>query len=674
MSRIARRIRHSTDVITTTEALAEAVEYFLRHDAFAFDVETMGDNRGVPTQNNVTWIALATYGRTIVIPMGHPNGSRLLQRATRRKSKVTGKFDQIAAVYDAPPRQLNPSEVFEALRPLFFSNRTKIAHNATFDLISVAKYFGGVVPPGPHEDTIVIQHLINENLLSKGLKDLIIKYFGVKYDHENVGKFIEGHPFDIVAHYAYMDAKFTWFLWRFLRPFIKEPDDTGRTLEQITDDVEMPLIAVLCEMGLEGAPVDMEALRELEVDLSARIIECEADVYRAAGKKFNINSSPQKAHVLFGPKTEGGQGLKPKVPTDGGKKKADKGMRLELTDYSTGAEILEDRYSGNGVVDALLKFQEVNKLLGTYVQGYLGVEGNPKKPCRIFNGRVHTDLVQYGTVTGRFSSREPNLQNIPRPDTELGNKIRGLFRAPEGQRMVVADYGQIEMIILAHLIGYGALFDGIKNGMDPHSATAAGLAGIDPVKFMELVAASDPDAKKARQIAKGVNFAVVYGAGPEKVASMAGIKVAEAKRFLEIHQKMFPEIYAFKDYVLNTARSRNPPSIRTLLGRVRRLPGLRSNDYGSRGYAERQAVNSLIQGSAADIIKLAMLRLHETLEPGMRLILSVHDELVVLCDEDVAERCAEIVHEAMLGDEICGLLKVPLTTDVKIVQRWSEAK
>jgi DNA polymerase-1 len=396
--------------------------------------------------------------------------------------------------------------------------------------------------------------------------------------------------------------------------------------------------------------------------------------YRTAGQVFNLNAAGQKAKLLFSPKSEGGQGLKPKVLTDGGKKKEKAGQELTYSDYSTGKEILEDRYPNNDLVACMLEYNEVHKLLSTYVQGYLGVADDPKKPCRIFNGRIHADLVSYGTVTGRFSCREPNLQNIPRPDTDLGKKIRGLFKAPPGYKMVVADYGQIEMIILAHLIGYGALFDGIRNGMDPHSATAAGLAGIDPEEFMRLVEAGDPRAKAARQVAKGVNFAVVYGAGPEKVAAMAGITVKEAKRFLEIHMEMFPEIYRFKDKVLRVAKERRPPHIRTLLGRKRRLPALWSKDYGSRGYAERQAVNSLIQGSAADIIKLAMVRLHQSLEPDMRLILSVHDELVTLCPEDKADRCAEIVKEAMLGEGITGLLSVPLSSDLKIVDRWSEAK
>lgn len=666
----------SSNIVLTRDHLAEVVEYFMRpeNDAFVFDVESMDGSaaRNVPTGNNVVWIALATYGRTVAIPMGHPNGNVLLRKATRRKNKVTNKFDIIPALYDDPPEQLTPSEVFEALEPLFFSNKIKIAHNATFDFISLEKYFGAV-PFGPMQDTITIQHLLNENLKQKGLKSLVEKYWAVKYDHEDVGKCIEAHPFSKVAHYAFMDAKYTWLLWQRLEPFIFMLDKQGHDLSKV-HQLESDLLPALCDMGVEGAPVDFDELKRLEEELSEMEVDVLARTYRAAGKKFNLNAAGQKAEILFAPKSEGGQGLKPRVPTDGGKKKRDKGLELTYSDWSTKAEWLEEFYVGNPVVDCMLEYAEVHKLLSTYVQGYLGVEGDPKKPCRIFNGRVHTDLVPYGTVTGRFSSREPNLQNIPRPDTELGKKIRGLFKAPPGYKMIVADYGQIEMIILAHLIGYGALFEGIKNGMDPHSATAAGLAGIDPVEFMKLVQAEDARAKAARQVAKGVNFAVVYGAGPEKVAAMANITVKEAKRFLEIHQKMFPEIYKFKAKVLQVAKTRRPPHIRTIMGRKRRLPALFSQDFGSRGYAERQAVNSLIQGSAADIIKLAMVRLHRALEPDMRLILSVHDELVTLAPEDKADRCAEIVREAMLGEGITGMLKVPLSSDVKIVDRWSEAK
>ena len=189
-----------------------------------------------------------------------------------------------------------------------------------------------------------------------------------------------------------------------------------------------------------------------------------------------------------------------------------------------------------------------------------------------------------------------------------------------------------------------------------------------------MVARGEAAAKAARQVAKGVNFAVVYGAGPDKVASMAGISVKEAKRFLQIHQEMFPEIYRFKNKVIATCKSRRPPYVTTLLGRKRRLPAIWSSDRGTSGKAERQAVNSLIQGSAADIIKKAMIRLHDTLPDDMHLILSVHDELVTLCPEEKADKCEALVREAMLGEGIQKMVNVPISGDLKIVDRWSQAK
>lgn len=656
-----RKIVRSRDhIVLTREHLAEVVDYFLKQEAFVFDIESMGPDRVVPTQNDVVWIALATEGMAVVIPFGHPNGNTLLRAATRRKNKLTGKFDPIPPVFTPPPDQLRRGEVFAALEPLFFNEGiVKIAHNATFDLISVAKYYSGRIPTGPKHDTIVIQHLLNENLLSKGLKDLTIKYYGVKYDHENVGRDITLHPFGKVAHYALMDARYTWLLWKRLLPLIEE-HDLLQVFELELNDGNTGVIDVISEMGKIGAPVDVETLESLRDDLSARLVDIEGRIYKAAGRKFNINSTPQKQEILYGSKDKGGQGLRIT-------KRTDKGAP------STDADTLE-QHKGNALVDAMLDYAEINKLLGTYVLGYLGEEGNPKKPCRIYDGRIHADLVQYGTVTGRFSCREPNLQNIPRPGTDLGKKIRGLFIAPPGMKMVVADYGQIEMMLLAHFAGPGPLYNGIHNGMDPHSATAAALAGIDTEEFMRMVAADDPRAKAARQVAKGINFAVVYGAGPDKVAAMAGITVKEAKKFLNIHQQQFPEIYRFKKKVIEVCKSRRPPHVVTILGRKRRLPAIFSGDQGTRGYAERQAVNSLIQGSAADIIKLAMIRLHDSLPDDMNLILSVHDELVTLCPEEKAEECAALVHEAMLGQGIQKLVNVPLTSDVKIVDRWSEAK
>jgi len=632
----------NTPVVLTLDHLEEEVDYFMSKDAFAFDVEAWGEHRGVPSHNTLNWMSLATDGRAFVVPFGHPNGSQLISRATKKLNKVTNTFTNIPAVYDDPPQQLLPSEVFSTLKPLFFSDRTKVAFNATYDLISTAKYFGEIAP-GPYGDPIVMQWLLNENLPQKGLKHLTKMYYGVEYDDEQVGKCVEAFPFNTVAHYALMDAKFTWFLFQKFLPMLKDED-----LMKVYD-LEMGVLGSLLSMGVTGAPVDVSAVEDLRDDLSEQVVELEANIYRAAGKVFNVNSNPQKQKILFGPKDEGGQGLRPKKMTAGGAP-------------STDAETLE-QFPTNPVAKAMIAYAEVNKLLTTYVIGYLG-DPEEKKEGAIFNGRIHADFVQYGTVTGRFSCREPNLQNIPRPDTELGNKIRGLFIAPPGHKLVVADYAQIEMVILAHFTGAGRLFEDLHAGVDPHTATAAGVFKV-PVSEVT---------KPMRQMAKGINFAVVYGAGPAKVASMAGTSETEAKKFLKIHQQQFPEIYRLKDAIIQRCKSRKPAHITTIFGRKRRLPTIFANNFGVRGKAERQAVNSLIQGSAADLIKYAMVRLHAALPPDMKLILSVHDELVVICPDDRTDECVGIMREAMLGEGIASLLKTPIASDVKVADRWSEAK
>lgn len=677
-------------LILDEQQLIEEVEYFLKQEAFAFDVESMDgaypNTRAVPTQNSVVWISLATHGRTICIPMGHPNGDVLLQKAFKKKDPETKKFVQYPNIYDAPPEQLRPSRVFEILRPLFFNERIKkIAHNETFDVISIAKYYDDVIIPGPFEDTIVFQWLLDENIgqmaagpkrpMKKGLKDLVKWYYGVDYDKENVGKCIEDHPFSVVARYIMLDTRYDWLLWKHYSPLLLEED-----LWPITA-LENQVTEVCCQMGLVGAPVDVQAIRELSVDLTQRLVTIESKIYRAAGRVFNINSVPQKQEILFNKKKDGGQGLKPLK------------FSRKTGAPSTDSETLE-KYAGNPVVDAILEYQEVAKILNTYVIGYIGEEGNPDKPTRVFNGRIHTDLVQYGTVTGRFSSREPNLQNIPRPDTELGKKIRGLFMAPKGYRLLIADYGQMELRILASMIGYGGLFDGFMAGIDAHTQTAALVFRV-PVDQVE---------KWQRSAAKTLNFAIVYGAQAAKVAQTLKISVEEAEQLLEDHKTAFPEIYKFKEYILKIAKGRkSDPHIRTLMGRKRRVwevlpevarkeapkldwynpsqPWRAERSILARG--ERQIINSLVQGSLGDIIKLAMVRMHKLTSDDakinhgseIQMILSVHDELVILCPENRVEEGRAMLKEAMIGKEVQDLIKVPLDVgDVVVAERWSEAK
>jgi len=661
-------------LILTEEQLVAEAKYFMQQDAFAWDTETMDGSaegtRGMPTENRIVWISLATYGRTIVIPMGHPNGNVLLQKEHRKKDPVTKKFVNYPAIYDAPPKQLRPSRVFELLRPLFFNpNIIKVAHNAPFDLISSEKGFGAI-PCAPIEDTIVHQWLLDENIgqvsggpkrpLGKGLKILTNWYYGVDYDKENVGKCIEKHPFYKVAHYIHMDTRHTWLLWLKNRRRLLEED-----LWPITA-LENDVTEVCCYMGLIGAPVDVQAIEELRDDLVKRLAVIEGKIYRAAGRVFNINSNPQKQEILFSFKKDGGQGLKPKKRTKTGAPSCDK-------------EALED-FKGNAVVDALLEYSEIDKLLGTYVLGYLGVEGDPDKPRRIFNGRIHASLNQAGTVTGRFSCHSPNLQNIPAPNSELGKLVRGLFRAPTGYQLLVADYGQMELRILASYIGYGGLYDGFMAGIDAHTQTAALVFNVD-YDSLKL-----DENKWMRKAAKTLNFAIVYGAGPDKVANMLGMSLEEAKELLANHRVAFPEIYKFKSEVIKTAARREIPHIRTILGRVRRMWDLRGHsgdELWKQWRAERQLFNSLIQGSLGDIIKLAMVRMHKLLSedalknPGreIRMILSVHDELVIECPEDRVEEGSALLLEAMIGKEIQNLIKVPLDVGkVSVVTRWSQAK
>lgn len=672
-------------VIFTPEQLRVELEYFLKQDAFVFDVETMPGQfegtRGIPTQNRVVWLALATNGRTIVIPMGHPNGNNLLRKAYKKKNPETKKFDSFPAVFDEPPQQMRPSEVFEILRPLFFSSLAKGAHNAPFDVISIAKYYDDQIIPGPIFCTITMQWLLDENIgqsvsngpkrpFKKDLKTLTTWYYKVKYDHNNTGKCIEIHPFKEVAAYVLADASYTWFLLKKFRQSI--PVEALEAVWRLEQDVT----PVVCRMGRVGAPVDLPAIQELDNYLTEMLIEIETRVYKTAKKQFNINSNPQRQEILYGFKKDGGQGLKPVKLTDGGKEKQKRGEPLTIYDYSTDKDSLEDY--DNALVDVLLEYAEVSKLRSTYVRGYLGVEGDPDKPCLIFNGRIHTDLVQYGTVTGRFSSRAPNLQNIPRAATELGEKVRGLFRAPEGYKLIVSDYGQMELRILASMIGFGGLYDGFWAGIDAHTQTAALVFGVD----------IDNVEKWMRNAAKTLNFAIVYGAGPAKVAKMLGMSIPEAKILLANHRKAFPEIYAFKQTVISTARGRKIPHIRTIMGRVRRMWDLRGH-YGEDEWkiwrAERQLFNSLIQGSLGDIIKLAMVRMDKVLSedavknPGreIQMVLSVHDELVILCPDDRVEEACAYLLEAMSGEEIQSLINVPLAMtreSIGVASRWSEAK
>ena len=657
------------NIITTKEQLDEMVAYYLQQDSFCYDVETVGPQRGVTVVNEVLWISLATHGRGDVIPMGHPNGEFLSESypltgqgqkrvdagLPARPSDYSRDAKKATQTFGPAPEQLFPAEVFKALKPLMFGkDRTLVGHNLVFDLTSLAKYYDGQVPTGPYFDTMIASFLYdNKNKNKCGLDDCLAREFGY-HMVKGVGKEVEKYSFSTVAKYAYLDAKYTYMLYiSVLQNKLAEGQ-----LENVMR-LEMGVLKVLCEMKLAGAPVDIEQLKVLHGQLEIDIEKARSEIYRIAGKVFNINSNPDKQAILYGSKESGGQGLKPKILTLKGKEKDMANIPLEVSDYSVSADALEMYRDSNPLVKAMLEYADLNKLLSTYVIPYLGGEvtrttgGKSKvetKESILINGKIHCDFVQHGAETGRFSSRNPNLQNVPAPHTAHGKAIRNLFYAPEGYKLVVADYSQIEPRVIASMAKDPIMLENYLTGGDIYT-TVGDTMGVN------------------RKAGKVLVLAMAYGVGPDKIAAQIGCTLTEAKELLNNFSVKFNAVNKYRIVVVSSTRQRG--YVTTLLGRRRYLPEINSRNYGDKAGAERQAFNTRIQGSAADIIKLAMIRAQEMIPKEAKLLLTVHDELVTLTPDNKAEETAAAIREAMEGIK---LLDVPLVADIKTVQRWGEAK
>jgi len=654
-------------IITGKDDLADAVSILAQRDAFVFDIEAQGEHRGVPHICDVTWISLASDGITCTIPMGHPIGSR--QSGTRIEPRMCadGKIRNYKKpVWEPPPPQLERSYVFEQLRPLFLNDRqVKVCADQTVDSVAVTQYLGEVPWP-PYDCVITMDWLLDENRLQHGVKPQVRDYFGYDYDTENTGREVEKHPFGKVGHYSAMDAQYEWLLYKRHRALLEaDPDLAGAW------QLERDLMSVLIGMRLAGADVDEDLARRHEQALSVRVEQHKAAIYRAAGREFCLNSNPQKQEILYSPRAQGGQGLKPWKLTDGGQKRAARGAALTIADYSTDDDVLQS-YPDNPVCTALRDYGDAAKLLSTYIQSWLGT--GDKLPM-IHDGRLHTWLKGYGTVTGRLSSSKPNLQNIPRPDTEDGRLLRSVFTAPPGHRLIVADYGQIELVVIAHFIGHGGLYDAFLNGEDPHRKTAA-----------EMFRCSVEDVTpRQRQICKTSNFLISYGGGWKTLMISANkylpddqkITAATAREVMDIYADTYPEVEDFRSLVMDAARRRKPPYIRTLIGRKRRMPKLNARDPKVRAGAERALFSALIQGSAADLMKMSLIRADQMLAeqlPDACVILTIHDEIVAVAPEDQAGKAQDIITEAMTGPGIQKLIRVPLKIDIKAVSHWADAK
>ena len=657
------------NIITTEEQLSALVDYYLKQDAFVFDVETMGDHRGDPRQNQVVWIAMATHNRVDVIPMGHPNGEylrteypllpsaqdRLIKGLSLRPSDYSKDERKATKIFGEAPDQLTAGEVFKALKPLFFSDILKIGHNLKFDIQSVYKYIGAL-PYQPYACTLNAAFILDtRNSRHLGLDDCLKREFDYNMV-KGVGAQIEAHTFDDVATYAALDAEWTWKLWNKYAPRL-EADNVHGVFK-----LEMDILHVISKMELHGAEIDVEALKILKANLELQLETTKADIYRLAGKAFNINSVPEKQKLLFSAKKDGGRGLRPRVLTPKGVSNSENGIASVISDYSVSEPALKAFQGKDALVDALLNYSDLNKLLTTYVIPYLGgditrtTSGKAKtvaKKSLLLKGRIHTDFIQYGADTGRFSSRNPNLQNVPNPRTINGKAIRNLFVAPEGHQLVVADYSQIEPRILSSFSGDRVLCQNYIDGVDIYT-TIGDTVGVD------------------RSGAKTLVLGMMYGIGPEKIATSIGVSGKEARDLLDSFGRKFPAISKYKRQVVAETRRRGPvPYALTYMNRRRYLPDLLSREMGKRASAERQAFNTVIQGSAADLIKLAMVRADGLLPDGAAMILTIHDELVTVAPKDIIEETAAAIREAMEGIKA---LSIPMLADVKIVDKWGEAK
>ena len=669
------------NIITTKEALTEMVNAYLEQPAFAFDVETVGPDdfsRLHPLLNEVTWIAFATEGRVDVIPMGHPNGEflhhdkpllasgekRLAEGKEVREQDYSKREDNWTPVFDTAPQQLLPGDVFKALKPLLFSDKTKVGHNIKFDLKAIAKYYRGVVCPKPYFDTMMASFILdNRTKNNLGLAACAERELGLVVV-KGVGKAVERHSFSEVAKYAAIDAESTWKLYKVYDQRIKER-------EMLTVwRLEMDLMLVLADMELAGATIDEEELESLRKQIDKDLVKVTAEAYKLAGKEFHMNSIPEKQNILFTPKSEGGRGIRPNKTikialTPKGLEAVKSGVEVGPQHYSVSAEALEYYREKDPLVGAIMKYQDLNKIMTTYVTPYTGgsvtrtTAGKSKTTERqslLVNGKVHTNFKSHGAETGRFSSSEPNLQNIPNGG-EYGKLIRNLFIAPPGYKLIVADYSQIEPRIIASFSRDPQMVNNYLEGGDIYTTIGTSM-GVD------------------RKAGKVLVLAIAYGIGPEKIADQIGCTVKESHQLMDRFNDSFSSVNNYRERVIRLARQQRPlPYVSTVLGRRRYIPELLNKDLGQKSRAERQAFNTVIQGSAADLIKLAMVRAHSCFvdEPEVNVLLTVHDELVTITPDHLVEETAAAIKSSMEGVKLPDMI-VPLIAETYVVQKWGEAK
>jgi DNA polymerase-1 len=600
----ARPPQGNYKIVSEAAELDKLIERLSQARSFAFDTETTGLD---PMAARLVGLSFAPApGEAYYIPVGHEG------------------LDPIS--------QLPLAEVIARLKPVMEDEKlAKLAHNGKYDMTVLAEH--GLNVQNLAFDSMIAAYLLGEKSL--GLKNLAFARLAVEMTPitELIGKGAKTIPMSRVeiaraADYASADADMTLRLAKVFEPELKE-----QGLWKLFSEVELPLTPVLMGMERTGVALDIDLLAQMSRRLGEQLAKLEKDIYDNVGHQFNINSPQQLSSVLF-------EDLK--LPT----------ARKTKGGYSTGAAILEELRGVHPAIGLILDYRQLSKIKSTYIDALPNLI-NPK------TGRVHTSFNQTRTATGRLSSSDPNLQNIP-VRGEMGKEVRQAFIAPRGSLLLSADYSQIDLRALAHLSQDKSLLDAFRHDEDIHSATAAQVFGVEPEKVTP----------EMRRVAKTVNFGVIYGMSDYGLEQASGLTREEAAAFIAAYFEKYPGV---KQYLESTKeKARKDGYVQTILGRRRAIPEINHANRQLREAAERMAINMPVQGTSADIIKVAMINLDGEIARrrlASKMLLQVHDELIFEVPQAEAKEMSRMVPELMTS---AIELSVPLKATVKTGPNWGE--
>ena len=600
--------------VQSIQELKEFIDAAIAAGTVAFDCET--DSLNTITCKIQGFSLCHKKGSAVYVPLAQDEQSLFDSEKIEKKSA----FTELKRIFNQPDLKI-------------------IMHNGKFDLKALAS--NGLFENNKIEykckliDTMIATWLLNPDRNGKNsyslewLSETFLHLKGIEFSSiVKKGQTFADVPLDQAVPYASEDADFTLQLWEFLSERFK--DERRQKLFEL----EMQLLPILANMELAGIHLDSKALHKYNAELTNGIENIENEIYKEVGHPFNIASPKQLQTVLFEERK-----LKPEKKTK--------------TGYSTDTSVLEELAHYDSVPKMILEFRELSKLQSTYV------ETLPEMTDK--NGRIHTDFVQTGTATGRLSCRDPNLQNIP-VRNEAGRRIRSSFTAPEGKVLISADYAQIELVVLAHLSGDKNMRQAFIEGTDVHKATAALIFGVKP----EEVTA------EMRRTAKTINFGVIYGMSAFRLANDLGISRTQAAQFISSYDQLYAGITNFKAQTILNAETNG--YVETILGRRRPIMNINSRNKVEKAGAERMAINTPVQGSAADIVKKAMIEVDSALKEmnnGAKLLLQVHDELILECPDEqkTVEETIALVKDKM---ENAVKLNVPLRVSIEHGKNWGE--